>query len=204
MRSTPPHLSACALPPAFTTPDKTVLRIMRATPGMHYIFAPNFPITAITVCLQDACKFPKELPGALSATIQLKIEHYRSARSAILPEISLVILALGSFGLHVEGRFIGLNVTTAQKFPAHCPDDRHKQFTDSHDPTTERDSGKLQSSFAFQHRALTKQRQVSAVFVDVVSIITRLLARLLGIMRAGTAAVSTPVLRNGGRRAFPA
>ena len=131
---------------------------------MHHIFAPNFPITGITVRLQDACKFPKELPGALSATIQVKIEHYRSARSAILAEISLVILALGSFGLHIDGRFIGLNVTTAQKFPAHCPNDSHEQFTDSHDPTTERDSGKLQSSFPFQHRALTKQRHVIAVF----------------------------------------
>jgi len=107
-------------------PDKTALEIMSPTPGMHHIFAPNFPITGITVRLQDACKFPKELPGALSATIQLQIEHYRSARSAILPEISLVILALGSFRLHVDGRFIGLNVTTAQKFPAHCSDDRHE------------------------------------------------------------------------------
>ena len=114
---------------------------------MHHIFAPNFPITGITVRLQDACKFPKELPGALSATIQLQIEHYRSARSAILPEISLVILALGSFRLHVDGRFIGLNVTTAQKFPAHCSDDRHEQFTDSHDPTAERDLGKAPIRF---------------------------------------------------------
>jgi hypothetical protein len=82
-----------------------------------------------------------------------------------LAEISLVILALGSFGLHIDGRFIGSNVTAAQEFPAHCPNDRHEQFTDSHDPTTERDSGKLQSSFPFQHRALTKQRQVIAVFL---------------------------------------
>ena len=69
---------------------------------MHHIFAPDFPITGVTVRLQDASKFPKELPGALSATIQLKIEHHHSARSAILPEISLVILALGSFGLHID------------------------------------------------------------------------------------------------------
>jgi hypothetical protein len=80
----------------------------------------------------------------LSATIQLKIEHYCPPGRSILPEISLVILALGSFGLHIDRRFIGLNLTTAQKFPAHCPNDRHEQFTDSHDPTAERDSGKLQ------------------------------------------------------------
>ena len=127
---------------------------------------PHIPITGVTVRLQDACKFPKELPGALSATIQLEIEHYRSARSTILPEISPVILALGSFGLHIDGRFIGLNVTTAQKFPAHCPNDSHEQFTDSHDPTAERNSGESQSGFPFQHRTLAKQRQVIAVFVD--------------------------------------
>ena len=85
---------------------KKVAPRVRPTPGMHHIFAPNFPITGINVRLQDACKFPKELPGALSATIQLEIEHYRSARSTILPEISPVILALGSFGLHIDGRFI--------------------------------------------------------------------------------------------------
>jgi hypothetical protein len=53
--------------------------------------------------------------------MELQIEHHHSAGSAILPEISLVILALVSFGLHGDGCFIGLNVTTAQKFPTHCP-----------------------------------------------------------------------------------
>ena len=54
-----------------------------------------------------------------------------------------MILALGSFRLDLDRSFIGLNVTTAQKFPAQGSNHRHEQFTDSHDPTAERDSGKL-------------------------------------------------------------
>ena len=77
-----------------------------------------------------------------------------------------MILALSSFGLPIHGGLISLNVTTAQKFPAHGPNDRHEQFTDNHDPTADRNSGESQSGFPFQHRALTKQRQVNAVFVD--------------------------------------
>jgi hypothetical protein len=64
--------------------------------------------------------------------------------------------------LDVDRSFIGLNVTTGQKFPAHCPNDRHEQFTDRRDPTAERDSGKLQFSLPFQHRALTKPASAKA------------------------------------------
>jgi len=83
---------------------------------MHQIPAPDFAIAGITVGLEDAVKVSQELPRALSATIQLKIKYDRSARPAILPEVGLVILSLGSFGLDIDGSFIGFNVTTAQKF----------------------------------------------------------------------------------------
>jgi hypothetical protein len=101
----------------------------------------------------------------LCATIQLEIEYDRSARSAILPEVGLVILALSSFGLDIDRGFIGLNVITTQKLLTHRPNDRHERFTDSHHPTTERDSRNLQPGFPLQHRTLSEQRQMITVFV---------------------------------------
>jgi hypothetical protein len=77
---------------------------VRPTAGMHQIPAPDFAIAGITVGLEDAVKVSQELPRALSATIQLKIEYDRSARPAILPKVGLVILAFGSFGLDCDNR----------------------------------------------------------------------------------------------------
>ena len=46
----------------------------------------------------------------MCTTIQLEIEYDRCARSTILPQVGLMILALGSFGLDIDRSFISLNV----------------------------------------------------------------------------------------------
>jgi hypothetical protein len=45
-------------------PKKVAPRV-RPAPGMYHILAPDFAITGVTVSLQDAVKFSRELPGGL-------------------------------------------------------------------------------------------------------------------------------------------
>ena len=86
---------------------------MRPTTGMHHIVASDFAIAGVAVGLQDAVKFCQELPRAVCTTVELEIKYDRCARSTILPQVGLMILALGSFGLDIDRSFIGLNVVAA-------------------------------------------------------------------------------------------
>jgi hypothetical protein len=63
---------------------KEVAPRMRPAPGMYHL-APDFAVASVTVGLQDAFKFSQELPGTLSATIKLEVEHDRSQWPAVLP-----------------------------------------------------------------------------------------------------------------------
>src|ERR1700752_3679805 len=77
MRSTPPHLSACALPPAFTTQDKTVLGIMTPTLRPNNLGSSNLVVSAIAVG-PSVCKIPiiisKELSGPFPAAAHFKVK----------------------------------------------------------------------------------------------------------------------------------
>jgi len=65
-------------------------------------FCPRLCHSRRAVRLQDAIKVAQELPRTLCTTIQLEIKYDRFARPAILPQIGLMILAFGSFGLDID------------------------------------------------------------------------------------------------------
>ena len=92
---------------------------------MHHFLAPDLSVAGVTISLQDPFKFSQELAGTLSATIKLEIEHHRSQRLTVLPKVSLVILTFGALGLHIDRRFIILNIIAAQKLLTHRPTDLH-------------------------------------------------------------------------------
>jgi hypothetical protein len=114
MRSTPPHLSACALPPAFTTQDKTVLGIMRPARGVHDALSTDMIVPSVAVALQQTLEVAQEPSGTFPFPAKPEVKHHRSTRPAVLPEVSLVIFAPTIVHLHSHGCFIGLDIGTAQ------------------------------------------------------------------------------------------
>jgi hypothetical protein len=60
---------------------KKVAPRVSPTAGMHHLLTSEFAITGVAVGLQDAVKVRQELPRAVCATIQLKIEYDRCARA---------------------------------------------------------------------------------------------------------------------------
>jgi hypothetical protein len=95
-------------------PDKTALGIMRPARGLHESLATDMIVSAVTVGLQDAFKVAQELFGTFSLPTHSKVEYHRSARPAVLPEVSLMIFSPPIVHLHSNGRFIGLDVGAAQ------------------------------------------------------------------------------------------
>src|ERR1700722_10938910 len=97
---------------------------MRPARSMHEPFATDMIVSAVTVGLQDACKVAQELFGTFSLPTHSQVEDHRSARPAVLPEVSLMIFSPTIVHLHSNGRFIGLNVGAAQQLLAHRGADR--------------------------------------------------------------------------------
>jgi hypothetical protein len=95
-------------------PDKTALGIMRPARGMHDPLATDMIISAVTVGLQDAFKVAQELLGTFPFPTHSKIKHHWATRSAILPEVSLMIFSPTIVHLHAHRCFVRLDIGAAQ------------------------------------------------------------------------------------------
>ncbi len=71
-------------------------------------------VSRITVRLQKTFKRSQKLFRSIPSSAQTEVEHYRSSRSAVLPQISLMILPAAIVHLHVYRGLIGLDVSAAE------------------------------------------------------------------------------------------
>src|ERR1035438_10448112 len=91
-------------------------------------------VGGIAVGLQKAIELVQKLLRPFSLTPHAEIEDHAAPRSAVLPEIGLVVLAATVVHLHIDRRFIGLNITSSKQLLAHYSSDWHQQFAHAHYP----------------------------------------------------------------------
>ena len=72
-------------------------------------------VRRIAVTLEYALEVAQEPFGTFPFPTQPEVEHHRSARPTILPEVGLVIFAWHPFGFNSHRDFIGLNVVSGQQ-----------------------------------------------------------------------------------------
>src|ERR1035441_6968613 len=87
---------------------------VRPTCGMHHLRPADAIVSAIAVGLQNALKLSQEFLGPVAPPPQAEVEHHATSRPAVLPQIRLVVLPSPIVHLHINCRFIGLDVTTAE------------------------------------------------------------------------------------------
>ena len=71
-------------------------------------------IGSIGVGLQYPFELIQEVGRAFAPAAHAKIEHRRSARCSVLPQIGLMIGSAAILGLHIHRCFVGLNVGSRQ------------------------------------------------------------------------------------------
>ena len=71
-------------------------------------------IGSIGVGFQNPFESIQEVGRAFAPAAHAKIEHRRSARSSVLPQIGLVIGSAAIVGLHIHRCFVGLDVASPQ------------------------------------------------------------------------------------------
>ena len=86
---------------------------MRPTAGMHHLRPAHVIVGGIAVGLQNAFELSQEFLWPVAPSPQPEVEHHPASRPAVLPEIGLMVLAPPIVHLHIDRRFIGLNVTPA-------------------------------------------------------------------------------------------
>jgi hypothetical protein len=91
-------------------------------------------VCRVTVTLEYALEVAQEPFGTFPFPAHPEVEHHRSARPAVLPEIGLVIFAFCALRLDIDRRFIGLDIVSGQQLFSHRPADGSQQFTDPHHP----------------------------------------------------------------------
>ena len=102
-------------------PDKTALGIMRPARRMHELWATDMIVSAVTVALQDAFKVAQKLLRTFSLPAQPEVEDHRSARPAVLPEVSLVIFSSTIVHLHSTRSFHRLGYKSRSIIPDPSP-----------------------------------------------------------------------------------
>ena len=83
---------------------------MRPARRVHDLLSTDMIVSPVTITLQDPLEVTQEPFGTFSFPAHPKIEHHRSARATVLPEVSLMVFATTIVRLHTYGRFIDLNV----------------------------------------------------------------------------------------------
>src|SRR6516165_4709236 len=131
---------------------------MCPTRCMHDLGATHMIVCRIAVTLEYALEVAQEPFGTFPFPTQSEVEHHRSARPTVLPEVGLVIFASHPFGLNSHRGFIGLDIVPCQQLFSHGPGDGPQQFTDPHHPTIQSRSGKLYASLSLQDDALAIKR----------------------------------------------
>ena len=81
---------------------------------MNDLRSSDLIVSRITVGLQKTLELSQKLFRSISSSAQTEVEHYRSSRSAVLPQIGLMILPAAIVHLHVHRGFIGLDVSAAE------------------------------------------------------------------------------------------
>jgi hypothetical protein len=97
-------------------------------------FTSNPSTRRIAVGLENAFELSQEPLRPIASTTQAKIEHHASSGETVLPKIRLVILSSSLACLHIDWRFVGLNVTPTNQFSPHRRDHRDQQLADFEDP----------------------------------------------------------------------
>jgi len=85
----------------------------RPTRGVHHLRPAHVLVSRIAVALEDTFERAQELLGPVASAPQAEVEHHAASRSAVLPQIGLMVLPPPIVHLHVHRRFIGLDVTAA-------------------------------------------------------------------------------------------
>src|ERR1700722_14407798 len=93
--------------------DKLPSRV-RQTTGMDHLRAANVVIASIAVGLQDALELAQKHIRPFSLTAHPEAEDHTASRRSILPELGLVSLAAPIMHLHINRRFIGLDITSRE------------------------------------------------------------------------------------------
>src|ERR1700733_14813988 len=95
---------------------------MRPTSGMYHSQPTDLVIRCIAVGLEKAFELSQEPPRSISSTPQAEIEYHSSSGATVLPEVRLVVLTSALACVHIDWRFVGLNVSSADQFSPHCRD----------------------------------------------------------------------------------
>ena len=121
----------------------------------------------IAVTNVDAVNLMACMAAQVEANVRIKIARLRTPevelwrsiyeKSAILPQVCLMICAAFIMHLHRNDRFIGLQIPARQEFLAHRPDIGRSTLPLA-SPSRPHCPADCKPSFAFQHRRLTKQR----------------------------------------------
>jgi hypothetical protein len=69
---------------------------------MNDLQSSDLIVSRITVRLQKTFKWSQKLFRSIPSSTQTEFEHYRSSRSAVLPQIGLMILPAALVHLHVH------------------------------------------------------------------------------------------------------
>src|ERR1017187_2744042 len=93
---------------------------MRPTRGMYHSRTTDLVIRRIAVGLQNAFELSQEPPRSISSTPQAEIENHASSGATVLPKVRMVVLTSALACLHIDWRFVGLNVSSADQFSPHC------------------------------------------------------------------------------------
>src|SRR5258708_22014169 len=92
---------------------------MRPARGATHFWSADLIVGRITVRLQKTFELSQKLFRPIPSSAQTEVEHHRSSRSTVLPQVGLMILPVALMHLHIHRSFIGLNVSAAEQLSPH-------------------------------------------------------------------------------------
>ena len=88
---------------------------MRKATGMHHRWpADTVFVGGVAIGLQDAVELAEKLFWPFALATHTEVEDNTLTRRSILPQIRLMILAAAIMHLHIDGRFVSLDVTSGK------------------------------------------------------------------------------------------
>src|ERR1700722_2514356 len=111
---------------------------MRPAASVNDLRSSDLIVGRITVRLQKTLELSQKLFRSIPSSAQTKVEHHRSSRSTVLPQIGLMVLPSALLHLHVYGSFIGLDVGAAEELLPHRPFQVPLDLPGAHTPRVHR------------------------------------------------------------------
>src|SRR5260370_36795846 len=102
-----------------STDWKNLRRACCPTRCMHNLGATHMIVCRIAIILEYALEVAQEPFGTFPFPAHPKVEHHRSARPAVLPEVGLVIFTFCALRLYVDRRLIGLDIIAGYQLLSH-------------------------------------------------------------------------------------